>query len=438
MFLKPRLFGGLYDNLVKFLTHLGEDEEAKREDEQREMISSPMNMSGWTATLLMLIPFQAGSFTFTSRGAIVGGRGGRCADASFLGHESISGHRHRYHPTTQRMISPLPAMISPSPSTSSSSSSKSIISSAFVDSHPTTTIVSAVLDFYFNLDQLYDKSIRIKCPFFRRRAADLIDNAATVVRFLLIRHKSLPGLSDLFLDNDDLSSSPLLSNFLPAAEVSENHNILLTSDHRGHTVSVSSSHHNLMDIVSSPPGCKPLGYHIKRHPDGTSLKTRYLSISDITRQIQKDWIGGTHGQEKGYYITGKLDSTIYQDDCLFTSPDPDMPVRGLRKYLNAASHLFDPKLSDASLLYISSEEHGGLKGYGVIEVTWRLGGVIQLPWHPTVEPWTGKTRYHLNEEHLIYLHEESWDISVWRAFLCTLYPEAKKWKIWKDGVVGTT
>jgi hypothetical protein len=404
------------------------------------IISSPMKMSGWTVTLLMLIPFQAGSFTLTSRGAVVGARGGRFANASFLGHENVSGNIiHRFQPTKQRVLAPLPAMKSPSSSNSSSSSSKSIISSAFIDSNPATTIVSAVLNFYTNLDQLYDKSIRIKCPFFRRRAADLIDNAATVGQFLLIRHKSLPGLSDLFLDTDDLSSSPLLSNFLPVADVSENCNILLTSDHRGHTVSVSSpSHHNLMDVVSSPPGCKPLGYHIKRHPDGTSQKTRYLSISDITRQIQKDWIGGTHGQEKGYYITGKLDSTIYRDDCLFTSPDPDMPVRGLRKYLNAASHLFDPKLSDASLLSISSDEHGGMKGYGMIEVTWRLGGVIQLPWHPTVEPWTGKTRYHLNEEHLIYLHEESWDISVWRAFLCTLYPEAKNWKIWKDGVVGST
>jgi len=248
---------------------------------------------------------------------------------------------------------------------------------------------SAVVDFYANLDNLYDQSNGIKCPFFRRRAADLIDNAAMIAQFLLIRHKSLPGISDLFLDN-------------PPEE---------------------------MEL--SAPGCKPLGRHIKVHPDGTADKTRNLSITDITQRIHNDWIGGVAGVDKGYYITGKLDSTIYRDDCLFDGPDPDMPVRGLRKYLSAASHLFDPRESDAQLLSIIHNENDGDKGYEMIEVTWRLGGVIMLPWHPKVEAWTGRTKYHLDEEGLIYLHEEEWDISVWKAFICTLYPNAKRWGIWE-------
>mmetsp|Transcript_166 Transcript_166/g.222 ORF Transcript_166/g.222 Transcript_166/m.222 type:complete len:371 (+) Transcript_166:3-1115(+) len=266
----------------------------------------------------------------------------------------------------------------------------------------------AVIDFYANLDNLYDRSSTIKCPFFRRRAADLIDNAAMVAQFLLIRHKSLPGISDLFLDNDPTEdSSPSPVDELLSASVSE----------------------TIMNAFSAP-GCKPLGRHIKRHPDGTARKTRGLPLSDIAQRIRADWTGGTAGEGKGYYITGKLDSTIYRDDCLFTGPDPDMPVRGLRKYLSAAAHLFDPRQSDATLLSMEFHENGGEKGYGMVEVNWRLGGVIQLPWHPTVEPWTGTTFYHLDEEGLIYLHEEGWDISVWRAFICTLFPEAKNWRIW--------
>ena len=388
-------------------------------------------MSGWTITLLLLVPLGANAFPqyVSSRVHVGGRRGGPSTNTipqqppeNFSGHIGYS--LDRYHPI-QRRIAPPPAVVSSS-STSSCTSESS--------TPPPAKIVSAVLDYYSNLDQLYDKSIRIKCPFFRRRAADLIDHAATVVQFLLIRHKSLPGISDLFLDYDLSSSSSS-----PSSAMAEEDHVVLTGENNNHgdVVVVPSLHHNLMDVVSSPPGCKPLGYHIKRHPDGTSQKSRYLSISDISHQIQHDWTGGSHGHDKGYYITGKLDSTIYRDDCLFTGPDPDMPVRGLRKYLNAAAHLFDPKLSDANLLSISWDEYGGKKGCGVIEVAWRLGGVIQLPWHPTVEPWTGTTRYHLNEEHLIYLHEETWDISVWRAFLCTLFPEARQWKIWKDDV-GTT
>ncbi|KAL3771262.1 hypothetical protein ACHAWU_005166 [Discostella pseudostelligera] len=375
-----------------------------------------MKMSCQTIALLLLITFQGNAFSFSSAGGWRG-RGGRFVGVEQHPHENVSGHRYYNHirPMQRLMAPPLPAVASPS-----SSSSKSSLES------PPALVVDAVLNFYSNLDRLYDKSIRIKCPFFRRRAADLIDNAATVVQFLLIRHKSLPGISDLFL-NDLSPVSMAATTAATSAMIDEKEDQGFSTDN------IMSSHHNLMDVVSSPPGCKPLGYHIKRHPDGTSQKERHLSTSDIAHQIQMDWTGGTNGQDKGYYITGKLDSTIYKDDCLFTGPDPDMPVRGLRKYLNAASHLFDPKLSDAALLSLSYDETGGNKGHGVIEVTWRLGGVIQLPWHPTVEPWTGKTIYHLNEEHLIYLHEETWDISVWRAFLVTLFPDAKNWKIWKDG-----
>jgi len=265
---------------------------------------------------------------------------------------------------------------------------------------------AAVLDFSANLDNLYDKSSSIKCPFFRRRAADLIDSAAMVVQFLLIRHKSLPGISDLFLDNGPASSSSSPGEIMMSASAS-----------------------SIMNVFSAP-GCKPLGRHIKRHPDGTAQKTRDLPLADIAQRIHGDWTGGVAGNAKGYYITGKLDSTIYRDDCLFTGPDPDMPVRGLRKYLSAAAALFDPRKSDAELISTVTHENGGGKGYGSIVVNWRLGGVIMLPWHPTVEPWTGTTLYHLDEEGLIYLHEEGWDISVWRAFICTLFPEAKSWRIW--------
>ena len=72
----------------------------------------------------------------------------------------------------------------------------------------------------------------------------------------------------------------------------------------------------------------------------------------------------------------------------------------------------------------------------MVEVKWRLGGVIMLPWHPNVEPWTGWTKYHLDEEGLVFLHEEGWDISVWRGFMCTLFPQTRSWNGWKrDGAV---
>mmetsp|Transcript_1513 Transcript_1513/g.3214 ORF Transcript_1513/g.3214 Transcript_1513/m.3214 type:complete len:367 (+) Transcript_1513:129-1229(+) len=357
-------------------------------------------MCRWTFKLLLLayanwsqIAPGAYGFSFTSRG-------GRSATPRHHQHGITSAQRNAASKSSHRVRQI--ALITPL-----SAASQSTVATPAINLDATSSPAAAVLDFYANLDSLYDKSSSIKCPFFRRRAADLIDSAAMVVQFLLIRHKSLPGISDLFLVSPTSSSSPAVADETLAAIAAN----------------------NIMNVFSAP-GCKPLGRHIKRHPDGTANKTRHLALSDITQRIRDDWTGGVAGKAKGYYITGKLDSTIYRDDCLFTGPDPDMPVRGLRKYLSAAAHLFDPRHSNAELLSLQSIENGGVKGFGMIEVKWRLGGVIQLPWHPTVEPWTGTTLYHMDEEGLIYFHQEEWDISVWRAFVCTLYPEAKSWGIW--------
>lgn len=200
------------------------------------------------------------------------------------------------------------------------------------------------------LDDLYTRSITIKCPFFRRRAADALDSLDMVLRFLIIRHKSL-GL-------------------LP------------------------------------PLGC--------RATTVTSLKHTNLPLSTIQQTIQKDW----HEHNlKGYYITGRLNTTIYRDDCLFDGPDPDMPVKGLRKYLASASQLFDVAQSESELrsLRIGDEPN-------TIVATWRMAGVLRLPWRPSLPTMTGSTTYHLDDDGLIYRHIETWDMSVEEAFLKTFYP----------------
>jgi hypothetical protein len=200
------------------------------------------------------------------------------------------------------------------------------------------------------LDTLYARSISIKCPFFRRRAADALDALDMVLRFLIVRHKSL--------------------EFLP------------------------------------PLGC--------RSTTVTFHKNKHLPITLIKEIIQKDW----HEHNlKGYYITGKLNTTIYRDDCLFDGPDPDMPVKGLRKYLASASQLFDVSMSEAELqsLRIGDEPN-------TIVAFWRMAGVLRLPWRPSLPAMTGTTTYHLDEEGLIYQHSETWDMSVPEAFLKTFYP----------------
>jgi hypothetical protein len=231
------------------------------------------------------------------------------------------------------------------------------------------------------LDDMYSTSSAIKCPFWRRRTADMIDSISMIFTFIAARHKSL-----------DITICQL-------------------------------------------PGCKAVGKHVAWNADGSVCKHRFLDMNAIIEIIRSDWCPGakngigidpaleSNPNHKGYYITGRLNSTIYRDDCLFDGPDPDMPVRGLRKYLSAASHLFDHRLSYAVLHSIQMESlDGGVFHKGTIVATWELGGVLMLPWRPKVKSWTGKTIYHLDQEGLVALHEEKWDISVSQAFVSTLWP----------------
>ena len=203
-----------------------------------------------------------------------------------------------------------------------------------------------------------------------------------------------------------------------------------------------------MDVVTAP-GCRPVGRHIH-----TADKCLGLPLEQVRDRILLDWNpsssknSSNKSHNKGYYITGRLDTTIYRDDCYFTGPDPDMPVKGLRKYLSASAQLFDTRCSFARLDSIELvERKGGTvdddtaattsttiddddglseTDSGVITVHWTLGGVINLPWHPTVEPWSGWTKYHVDKSTgLIYWHEEGWDVEVWRMFLGVVFPTVR-------------
>lgn len=150
-----------------------------------------------------------------------------------------------------------------------------------------------------------------------------------------------------------------------------------------------------------------------RGDERTHQKTKHLSLDEVAAVLRRDW---KEDSRKGYYVTGRLTPAIYRDDCFFDGPDPDMPVRGLRKFLNAASQLFDAKQSKCELLDLTVQEQ-----QGVIVARWKMNGVISLPWRPIMPEVVGETIYSLDHEGLIHSHEETWDISAAQAFLKTTW-----------------
>lgn len=135
-------------------------------------------------------------------------------------------------------------------------------------------------------------------------------------------------------------------------------------------------------------------------------KTTNLSKAMLVELIRRDW-----NRRKGYYVNGQLTTSIYRNDCLFESPDPDLPIKGLRKYLGVAAKLFDRKSSHSelvSLQYVSDD---------TILANWTMEITLKVPWRPRIPKFSGTTIYYLDDEHLICCHSETWELPVLSAFL---------------------
>lgn len=211
------------------------------------------------------------------------------------------------------------------------------------------------------LDKSYQESQSMKCPFFRRRYGDFLDKVEVTIKHTIIRRECWP-------------------------------------------------------IIGPPQATRPVGLNKKRR----SIKYKGLSLQSLRTHIWKDWKPATG---KGYYITGKLTTACYRDDCIFVGPDPDMPIRGLRKYVGVAAHLFDPEQSRANLIRLDIVDD-------TLMAEWHLQGILRLPWKPHLPTFQGKTIYHVDSNGLIARHEEFWNISVLYAFCFTLFPSFAS-KIWK-------
>lgn len=239
------------------------------------------------------------------------------------------------------------------------------------------------------LDRWYSASQSLKCPFFRRRFGDTLDVLESAVKHTIIRKECWP-------------------------------------------------------MMGPPQAHRPAGTNKKQNKN----KQRDLTPHQLRSCVWNDWKVGTG---KGYYITGRLNTSIYRDDCLFLGPDPDLPCDGLRKYVGVASHLFDYSSSLAtleSLEIVQKNAEGSINDFPssfqinndydaedqiperiAIVARWKLRAILRLPWKPSLPMLSGQTIYHVDDNGLIACHEEYWDYSAPRAFCHTFFPKLAN-QIW--------
>ena len=259
-----------------------------------------------------------------------------------------------------------------------------------------------------HMDRWYQQSQEKKCPFIRRRSGDFLDNVETMIKHTMIRKDRwhLMGPPQACRDPSDPFNFVIVdtTSISPATS----HRIATRKDeHR--SLSTSSYH-------TAPPT------HTNKKKTKCK-KQRGLSITQLEEILRKDWRADSE-RNKGYYVTGRLTTEIYRNDCYFDGPDPDMPIRGLRKYVGVANRLFDASKSECKLLSLHRVESNREDGDSQQLVAhWELQGALRLPWKPTLPKFRGTTIYHIDPEGLIERHEETWDITVEQAFSHTFLPK---------------
>ena len=207
----------------------------------------------------------------------------------------------------------------------------------------------------------YDESQTIQCPFWRRRSGDVLDGVEHLVRSLVM----LPN--------------PTRLAHLPPPQSSSR--TTATTD--------------------------------------ASTSTKITSIAQVQQALEHDWT------VSNYYISGNLSINLYSPDCLFTGPDPDLPIQGLRKYVGVASRLFHKPSSKCELL-----KDIEIVDEFTLQATWSMDGVLYIPLFGKDKngmfrlPHTvGTTTYHLNDQFQIVHHEEHWtNVTPLQAFVETFVP----------------
>jgi len=137
-------------------------------------------------------------------------------------------------------------------------------------------------------------------------------------------------------------------------------------------------------------------------------KTLNLSLSELASRLEKDLAHGHTGQG-GYFISGDLDESLFQEDCVFV--DPTNRVDSLTQYRNALKILFDPKESQVELvqpIQINPDER-------ILQASIRSRGVLKLPWRPYITTYESNIIYTIDDSGLIKEQAQTWSKAASKA-----------------------
>lgn len=138
------------------------------------------------------------------------------------------------------------------------------------------------------------------------------------------------------------------------------------------------------------------------------MDTPPQSIQETLERIQLD-------NDRSYFLSGNVDTLIYDEDCVFA--DPFVSFRGRDRFVDNLQNLgsFITKYSAKMLDY--TQDENTVKTRVMVKLE------LNLPWKPVLA-WPWGVTYDIDPEtFLVTKHEEAWDIEpleVCCLFKCAL------------------
>lgn len=139
--------------------------------------------------------------------------------------------------------------------------------------------------------------------------------------------------------------------------------------------------------------------------------------------------------EQGYLFSGKIDSEIYSEECLFT--DPTLSFRGLSTFernIAAISPVLEKFIGDTTVILYSLQQDDSNTQ---VKAKWRMSGEIKLlPWNPRIEL-RGNTRYTydpVENNGRIVDYYECWELDAGKALAQLLVAGPKRHSVKKVDV----
>jgi hypothetical protein len=150
----------------------------------------------------------------------------------------------------------------------------------------------------------------------------------------------------------------------------------------------------------------------KNKPQELSMdKVNFLSIppASLNETLQRIRLDN----DRSYFLSGKVDTYIYDKDCVFA--DPFVSFQGRDRFVDNLQNLGSFITNYTAKIIQYNVEGGDSNPVTIVKTKIMVKLELNLPWKPVLAwPW-GVTYQVDPDSYLITKHEESWDIEPWEG-----------------------